>query len=173
MTKIVNLFGGPGIGKSTLAAELFYILKIKGVSVELSREYVKDWAWENRKIGEYDQIYITAQQIKRESMLYGKVDYIISEAPLPLCAFYEYHYKNIDICSNLVKNFINYVKNVTYLNYILPRNKPYIQSGRYESEYQAKIVDDKLLDYLDKYKYTYERLNVTDIPLSAQILEQL
>ncbi len=33
-TTIINLFGGPGCGKSTLAAEIFSILKKNGISIE-------------------------------------------------------------------------------------------------------------------------------------------
>jgi len=49
MTRVINLLGGPGVGKSTAAAKLFAKYKDEGKSVELVREYVKDWAWEGRK----------------------------------------------------------------------------------------------------------------------------
>jgi pantothenate kinase len=43
-TTIINVYGGPGAGKSTSAAYLYYLLKVAGKNVELVREYVKDWA---------------------------------------------------------------------------------------------------------------------------------
>ena len=45
-TVVINLFGGPGCGKSTIAAELFAILKKQGYEVELVTEYAKDKVWE-------------------------------------------------------------------------------------------------------------------------------
>lgn len=47
--KVINLFGGPGIGKSTLAAGLFEHMKIAGFNVELVNEYAKDMVWEQRE----------------------------------------------------------------------------------------------------------------------------
>lgn len=44
---IVNLFGAPGAGKSTLAAYVFAKLKMAGVNAELVTEFAKDKTWEN------------------------------------------------------------------------------------------------------------------------------
>ena len=57
-TLVVNLFGGPGAGKSTLMAYLFYKLKILGVEVEMSPEFAKDLVWEERFNYFDEQIYI-------------------------------------------------------------------------------------------------------------------
>jgi hypothetical protein len=74
VTRIINLYGGPGTGKSTSAAFLYYLLKNDNVNAELVREYVKDWAWEKRSINTYDQLYLLGKQIRKESLLYGKTD---------------------------------------------------------------------------------------------------
>lgn len=47
MTKVINLFGGPGCGKSTGAAYIFSLLKMKGMNVELVTEFAKDKTWEH------------------------------------------------------------------------------------------------------------------------------
>ena len=41
MTLVVNLFGGPGVGKSTLRAGVFHKLKLKLLNVEEVIEFVK------------------------------------------------------------------------------------------------------------------------------------
>jgi hypothetical protein len=41
MTVVVNLFGGPGTGKSTTASGVFYHLKRDNRNVELVQEYAK------------------------------------------------------------------------------------------------------------------------------------
>ena len=49
-TKVINLFGNPGSGKSTVAAYLFSELKSRGLEVELVTETAKDLVWdEDRK----------------------------------------------------------------------------------------------------------------------------
>ena len=54
----INLHSGPGSGKSTIAARIFYEFKVKGYSIELVHEYIKKWAYEDRKPKSYDQTYI-------------------------------------------------------------------------------------------------------------------
>ena len=43
---VVNLIGGPGCGKSTTTAGLFYELKKKGYNCEMSLEFAKDKVYE-------------------------------------------------------------------------------------------------------------------------------
>ena len=44
-TLIVNLFGGAGIGKSTLMARIFSELKVQGYDCEMVTEFAKDLVW--------------------------------------------------------------------------------------------------------------------------------
>ena len=46
---IINIFGGPGVGKSTVAADLFVIMKKEGYSVELVTEYAKELTYEKKR----------------------------------------------------------------------------------------------------------------------------
>src|SRR4051812_8750331 len=91
-TFVVNLFGGPGVGKSTLAAEIFVTLKKRGIEVELIQEYVKAWAWDGKPVGTFDQLYILAKQLKLETRLYGKVDVVVTDSPLLFSPIYERFY---------------------------------------------------------------------------------
>lgn len=38
----INIFGGPGVGKSTISSGLFYQMKTRGYKVEFISEYAKD-----------------------------------------------------------------------------------------------------------------------------------
>lgn len=58
MTHIINICGGPGIGKSATAAKLFAKLKEGGVNAGLVTEYVKQWAWEYRAPFNYSQFFV-------------------------------------------------------------------------------------------------------------------
>lgn len=121
MTKVINLFGGPNSGKSTVAAGLFFHLKLRHFHCEMVREYIKSWAWENKKPGTYDQPFIFGKQLRYESMLYGKVDYVITDSPLILSAFYEEFYEGESIIRTSAANFMTKATNngVEYINFWL------------------------------------------------------
>ena len=40
--KVINFYGGPGVGKSTKAAGMFYKMQLAGYSVELVNEFAKE-----------------------------------------------------------------------------------------------------------------------------------
>lgn len=162
-TKVINLFGGPGVGKSTTAAELFYNIKKRHLKAELVREYVKDWAWEHRKVGQYDQIYIAGKQCRRESMLYGKVDIIVTDSPILLSPFYQDYYSHIDIVKPSILKFIDYAKTtgIKYYNYYLKRETKYDAEGRYETEEQAKELDRSLQKWLREHGIGFTEIEGT------------
>jgi nicotinamide riboside kinase len=144
-TVIVNLFGGPGSGKSTLAAEVFAEFKKQGRSVELVREYVKDWAYRKEPITKYDKPYLVAKQLRAESCLYGKVEFVITDCPLFICSVYEEFY---DPDSALVYDFVEQLLSaqrkdgIRHVNLLVKRPAAaYDQVGRNETEAQAKEVD--------------------------------
>lgn len=153
MTQIIDLYGGPGTGKSTSAAFLYYQLKKAGKNVELVREYVKDWAWDNRTINTYDQIYILGKQVRRESMLYGKVDWIVTDCPVYMSAFYAEKY-----CTPILAHGVKQAVEAFYSqaakdghdhhHYHLNRIKAYKPERRYQSEEEAKKIDNELFMFM-------------------------
>lgn len=153
MTKVINLLGGSGLGKSTLAAGLFHAMKTQGLHAELVREYVKMWAWEGTKIGQFDQIYITGKQARAEYRLYHKLDYLVTDSPIVLAPIYEEFYLGDSIVLASVKKFLDAAKKagIQHMNFLLARNKPFDSRGRYETEETALRVDAfvraKLMDW--------------------------
>jgi hypothetical protein len=85
---VVNLFGGPGCGKSTGAAYVFSRLKEAGVNVELVTEFAKDLTWD-KSDALNDQLYMFANQFHR---LYrckrSGVDIVVTDSPLLLSNLY-------------------------------------------------------------------------------------
>lgn len=154
MTTIVNTYGGPGTGKSTTSFYIAYLLKDRGVNAELVQEYVKGWAWEGRKIGPYDQWYFLGHQIRRESLLFGKVDYIVTDSPILLGAYYASLYSPPDIKEAILTSVKGYYKQCEldghkHVHVKLQRSKPYNPAGRYQSEDQAKEADSGIFQLLD------------------------
>lgn len=165
MTLVVNLFGGPGVGKSTTAAWLFSKLKEEKINCELVREYVKDWAWEERRICPLKQLHILGEQTYRESILYGNVDIIITDSPVMMSSFYQQHYTNQDYLLNATLSFMGHANDthgVRYLNLLLKRDKPYFSKGRYETEQQAKDIDQEIAKWFDKHSISYITIYPSD-----------
>lgn len=150
MTLIINLFGGPGIGKSTSAAYLYAQLKHRGINAELIREYIKDWAYEKRSIGVFDQLYFLGKQIRRESVPLGKVDVLITDSPVWQGVVYATKY-----CTPYIQRAVRTATECYYAeleqqghycrNVLLQRSKAYVQTGRFETEAQARELDDMML----------------------------
>lgn len=160
MSTIINLYGGPGTGKSTSAAYLYASLKHQGVNAELVREYAKDWAWEGRPIRPFDQIYLTSKQSRRESSLYGKADVIVTDSPVLLGLYYTRKYFSPVIVAGIAGLVQSFYQQATdeghrHIHVLLGRTKPYATEGRYESESDAKAADAGIRALLDELLPNY------------------
>jgi adenylate kinase family enzyme len=169
MKRVVCLYGGPGVGKSTIAAKLFYLSKMAGLNVELVREYIKDWVWEGRNILPGDQIYIFAKQSRKERILFKDVDMIITDSPLWISAVYEERnepppmviplgiQKQLDVAAGF---------GFEYVHYYLSRVTDYNPSGRLQTADEAKKIDNQIQSYLDRHGIKYKM--IVPGPNSAQ-----
>lgn len=152
MTKVINLFAGPGAGKSTTAAGLFYQMKKQGKSVELVTEYAKECVYENSLDKMADQFYLLAKQNRRLDRLVDKVDYIITDSPLLLCAYYGNLYGHYpDIIVPVTKALFDKYDNI---NFFIKRTKPFDPRGRLGGEDNAKRADEGIKDLLKSFSYT-------------------
>lgn len=133
---VINCFGGPGQGKSTIAADLFACLKKMGLNVELVREYVKDKVWENSMDILQDQVYILGKQSHKQYILKDKVDVIITDSPILQQLYYAEHLS--DTFKALVREIFNQYDNI---NLLIERGKfNYNPSGRTQTEEEAAEV---------------------------------
>ena len=151
--KVINLFGGPGVGKSTVAADLFAMMKREGHDVELVNEYAKEVTWEGHFSYLDDEFYILAHQNRRLVRLKDKVDYVITDSPILLGLAYT----PSNYYPQYFSNFIHEVWNsYTNINIVLKRDsEKYIEIGR-NQKYEEALVKDKLMVTLlesnkDKY----------------------
>lgn len=143
MTKIINLFGGPGCAKSTTAALLFGALKLNQFNCELVTEVAKDFTWSERHKCIRSQPLIFGKQLYRLERLIGVVDYVITDSPILLSAIYSNGYPPSfsDAVVDIFRKFDN-------VNYFLERVKPYVKIGRSQTEEEAKLIDKALLAFL-------------------------
>ncbi|MBU4567008.1 MAG: ATP-binding protein [Proteobacteria bacterium] len=132
--KVINLFGGPGCGKSTTAAGLFYKLKMQQIfKVELVREYAKDLVYQ----GTLDKALpaeLLIEQYKRQKILDGQVDLIITDSPVLLPLFYDVDAVVESMSARLFREFDN-------MNFLLRRSKEYEPYGRVQTLEQACDID--------------------------------
>jgi nicotinamide riboside kinase len=175
MTKILNFYGGPGTGKSTTAALAYAKLKQAGVNCELVREYVKEWAWEKRPISTYDQIYVLGKQIRRESMLYGKTDVIVTDSPAMLGIYYSGRYCPPLVCDAVRAATLAFYKQAEldgheHIHVFLTRTKPYKSEGRYQTEEQAREIDGHLELLLKELGFGYMTASTNEHEMSDLLL---
>lgn len=169
---VVNLFGGPGTGKSTYATRLFSELKMHGVNCEYVSEYAKDLVWDDdlAKLG--DQLYVTAKQNRKLMRLIGKVDVAVSDAPLLLGLHYAPPEYLGNVYAALVRNLFADYNN---LNIFLtrPPGKVYQPHGRCETEDEARQIDEALLQVLKRGEHPFHVLPATwdSLPAALQMIE--
>jgi hypothetical protein len=158
-TTVINLIGGPGAGKSTLAAELYAKMKRQQLDVEMVREVAKEWALEGRKIGPFEQLSILGEQIKKESSLFGKVQYVVTDSPVLLGAFYFDYNHDQEFMNKMVQDYYRFAQQngVKFLNYMVPRCDKYNTTGRFETEQEANDIDDAVYLYMACQDYEFTR----------------
>ena len=155
MTTYINLFGGPGVGKSTLAAELFARFKKQGKSVELVTEFAKDLVWENRQSTLEIQPYVSMKQFRNLARLKNKVDYVITDSPLIKDSIYARKYaKELPQAYHELLFFLH--NNLgDSINILLLREYVYDSEGRYQTEEQAIAIDKELKFLLELHEIDY------------------
>lgn len=163
---VVNLFAGPGSGKSTTCAGVFSKLKLIGINCEMALEYAKDKVWENSLDVLNDQIYIFGNQLHRINRLKDKVDVIITDSPLLLSIVY--NCEENKIFNELVIDQFNRLDN---LNYYVVRDDSFNPKGRvhnYEESIEKdnqikKLLHDNKIEYTTVYKHNSVDTIINDV----------
>jgi nicotinamide riboside kinase len=160
MPNVINIFGGPGVGKTTLASEIFVILKKMGFECANIGEYAKDKTREKNLIALSNQIYIFAKQQYRMYLVAKEADYLICDSPLLLSAIYGKVKKKDPFYKLILQEFNKYDN----LNIFINRsdNIEYNPVGRNQSYEEALKVDAKVKKFLDKENIKYITYNIDD-----------
>jgi len=174
MLKVINLFGGPGTGKSTTATGLFHLMKLDKMECEYVSEFAKDVVWEqNTKLLE-NQFFVSANQhhkIFRVLQYYKnnniKNAYVITDSPFVLGIFYgnenwsQLERFNDFLVQEFKTNDMSGLK-MQNINIFLNRVKEYNPKGRLQSEKEAKKIDTRIKNFLNYFKIPYIEIDADE-----------
>lgn len=140
---IINLLGGPGVGKSTIASGLFYKAKKDGQLCELIHEVAKDLTYEKRYTALSCQPFVFGKQLMKSWRLMDESEYIITDSPILLSCIY-----GAEWGSDFVKSCLDIFNTFNNANFLLKRKKAYVQVGRNQNEAEAREIDSKVEEFL-------------------------
>lgn len=150
---VINLWGGPGTGKSTTAAGLFNLMKLEKYSVELVTEYAKQLVWEKQHHSIFEnQILLLAKQDQKQRVLVDQVKYCITDSPISMGLTYapdDYYVSFTDLMLEVFNSYNN-------VNIFLGRVKEYDPVGRNQTYEEALVKDQEILNLLNTHNIPYE-----------------
>ena len=158
-TLFVNLYGGPGTGKSTWCAAIFYLEKILGLNAEYVQEYAKDRTWQEDFVTLQFQPYVTGKQLYRMARLRGKVDVANTDSPGVTGLLYQ-GFGCSPHWENGIVDTVNQFRNV---HIYLVRNTeahPYNPKGRSQDEAKAREIDQHTREILDRHNIPYHVVEI-------------
>jgi hypothetical protein len=166
---VINIFGPPSAGKSTVASGLFFLMKINKMRVELVTEFAKELVLEGRESVFGDQNYIFAEQLRRERRLEGQYDFVITDSPILLPLFFELRETPVEKRNpNFPPMVMEEFSKRTNFNYLLKRKHGFEKAGRRHDERQSEDIDGELRGFLSASNVPIMELEAT--PRTPEIL---
>lgn len=166
----INLFAGPGAGKTTICSYLFAELKKLDFNVEQIKECIKEWAYLGRVPKSFEPVKIFGDQMYAEDLPLSRgVDHVITDSPLLMQIPYMQRY-NFPDWESLLELCRSFERKYPSINIFLDRHDlEYREIGRYEDYKTAKAMDERIKDFLKSETHFY----VAETKNSHKILEWL
>lgn len=164
----VNLFGGPGVGKSTMALWLTCELRKANVDTEYVDEWIKRLAYQKAEINGWMQRHVFNNQLEKEEFfLRHGVSTVVTDSPLLMQLAYmdtDQGRRFIPGCLSDIKLFDEEYKSI---NIFLERgNLPYKSLGRWqtyeEAKEMAKEMDKKVKGLMEEHLNDFYEFDTTD-----------
>lgn len=142
----VNLYAGPGVGKTTTALGLAYHLKMLGVHCEYVPEVAKSLLYQGRLHTTPQADIVRNQSEQMSTMTVGRVQVVVTDSPVPLALAY----CTPDEVSALAPKIRTFQKGladcfgVRQLDVLLRRDlsESYQQEGRSQSAQESQAFAD-------------------------------
>lgn len=163
-TLIVDIFGGPGAGKSTTALQLVAELKKLGYHAdhvsEVAKELVYAKDFEHLDGTLKNQSKILSEQKRRLDIMLDNVDVVVTDSPLLLNTVYlkENAPEYIESVFSQYENYNNY-------NVVVERDLSvkFEQEGRIHNLEESIKKDGEINTLLDSHNIDYQRFNRNNI----------
>lgn len=163
-TLIVDIFGGPGAGKSTTALQLVAELKKLGYHADYVSEVAKELVYakdfEHLDGTLKNQSKILSEQKRRLDIMLDNVDVVVTDSPLLLYIVYlkENAPEYIESVFSQYENYNNY-------NVVVERDLSvkFEQEGRIHNLEESIKKDDEIITLLDSHNIDYQRFDRNNI----------
>jgi len=163
-TKIINIIGGPGAGKTTMAAGIFESMKKKHMFAEYVQEYAKKLVILEDFESLNNQYMVSLKQYRLFKLMVGRVDYIITDGPLFHGLYYNRN--NPDNTSDRDKTeakILELIAGFDNINVVIQRSDFEFETvGRMQTLEESKEIDKAMVEILDKYQMKYQTFGSDD-----------
>ena len=175
-TKVINIIGGPGCGKSMFSAAMVLYMHLHSKTVETIPDYAKALVWQRNFEVLKNQYFIAQRQFEMLNLLDGQVQFLVTESSLPQALYYNETYEST-ICDvgKTRTQILKWQGMYDNINILVERGeKRYVRAGRFQEEEQARAIDRGLRDLLDRESIPYTILppDITAINAFAASLRQ-
>jgi tRNA uridine 5-carbamoylmethylation protein Kti12 len=149
MKLLVNVFGAPKSGKTTMMASITAFLKLHDIKCEMAADYPKEILYEERFSLLKRQLYILAKQEKRIYDLYKFSDVVITDCPILHSIVY-----NHDEYRTLHPFVVELHESYNNLNIIMERTKqPDYGCFKIFTPDQIRQIEVEILQVVSKYEH--------------------
>ena len=159
---VINLFGGPGVGKTATALSLTGLLRKKGISCDYASEGVKDHVYESNLVALDCQPAIAGEQIKRLHRLDKQVKIIITDSPILINTLHP-GFGVTELYKSWLVEIHNMFNNFNIVLQVDREKQSYEQKGRTESKERATEMDKENIDMLNSYNVPFETVEVNEL----------
>lgn len=142
--KVINIFGAPSAGKTTLAHGLMHQFKTLWADVEFAPEYAKDLVLSKSSHILSYQNHVFGEQDLRLSRLKNQSEIAITDGPLLNSAFWapeEYY-------SSFRRNVFDFFGQYENINLLLISNGKFNPLARVQNEQESKLISEALPKFL-------------------------
>lgn len=154
----INLYAGPGSGKSTTSRTLSALFGGNGISSIAPIEIPKLHVWEKSFTHLSDQLKIFANQKFNQDLCNKKFKISVVDSPLLMQLIYMEQNKsdNIKELEQLIVKAFEERKKQNVFSYFLKRKHSYSNYGRVHSEEQSNQLNNKIIEILTKYNVDFK-----------------
>lgn len=162
--KVINLFGAPGMGKSSARSGIFWLMKSHHMSCEEVSEYAKYLVLSGRRwqLTE-EQSYLFAKQHHKQLIIErNNYTYAVTDSPLQLCQFYapKGYYASFE---GLVDEAAQRFENINFfVTRDLGEGTHFEERGREHDRGQSLRVEQDMRAFLARKGITYTELRLSN-----------